>query len=130
MAEDKDREGQEPELTKPAVVDAPSEEAPKTPPPSAIPSAGTLASADEEKEAMVEQAKGRVSAIKESLTAKPPAAAPGPPKAPVKKKEEGPKPTDASDHPLVRKLKTKFGGAIAEAAEFLGQLSVRVERAS
>lgn len=127
MAEDK-----EPEDTKPAVIDASQKDAPETPPASAIPPAGVLASADEEKSAMVEQAKGRVTAIKDSLAEKPtpPGAAPGPPKAPVKKKDEGPKPTDASNHPLVSKLKAQFGGAIAEAAEFLGQLSVRVERES
>ncbi|HUE82936.1 MAG TPA: NADH-quinone oxidoreductase subunit C [Pyrinomonadaceae bacterium] len=125
-------EHKEPEDTKPAVVDASKEDAPETPPASAIPPAGALASADEEKAAMVEQAKGRVTAIKESLAEKPapPGAAPGPPKAPVKKKDEGPKPTDASNHPLVRRLKEQFGNGIAEAAEFLGQLSVRVERES
>ena len=70
---------------------------------------------------MVEQAKSRVAAVKESL-----ADAPGAPKPPVKKKEEGPKPTDASNHPLVKKLKAKFGEAIGDASEFIGQLSVNV----
>ena len=70
---------------------------------------------------MVEQAKSRVAAVKESL-----ADAPGAPKPPVKKKEEGPKPTDASNHPLVKKLKAKFGDAIGDASEFIGQLSVNV----
>ena len=37
-------------------------ESPGTPPPSAIPAAGVLAGADEEKAAMVEQAKSRVAA--------------------------------------------------------------------
>jgi NADH-quinone oxidoreductase subunit C len=97
-----------------------------TPSPSVIPPAGELAGADAEKAAMVEQAKSRVAAVKESLAADQPAA--GAPKPPVKKKEEGPKPTDASNHPLVQKLKTKFGEAIGEASEFIGQLSVRVER--
>jgi NADH-quinone oxidoreductase subunit C len=73
---------------------------------------------------MVEQAKSRVAAVKESLADQ--AAAPGAPKPPVKKKEEGPKPTDAAEHPLVRKLKTQFGEAIGEASEFIGQLSVTV----
>jgi NADH-quinone oxidoreductase subunit C len=73
---------------------------------------------------MVEQAKARVAAVKESLQQ--PAAA-GAPKPPVKKKEEGPKPTDASGHPLVKKLKAKFGEAIGDASEFIGQLSVRVD---
>ena len=42
-----------------------------TPSPSAIPSAGELAGADAEKAAMVEQAKSRVAAVKESLAAEP-----------------------------------------------------------
>lgn len=96
-----------------------------TPPASAIPSAGVLAGADVEKAAMVEQAKTRVAAVKESLAAQPPSA--GAPKPPVKKKEEGPKPTDASGHHLVKTLKAKFDGAIGEAVEFVGQLSVRIE---
>lgn len=97
-----------------------------TPSPSAIPPAGELAGADAEKAAMVEQAKSRVAAVKESLAAQP--AEPGAPKPPVKKKEEGPKPTDAADHPLVKRLKHKFGEAIGDASEFIGQLSVYVER--
>ena len=94
-----------------------------TPSPSAIPPAGELASADAEKAAMVEQAKSRVAAVKESL-----AEQPGAPKPPVKKKEEGPKPTDAADHPLVKKLKAQFNEAIGDASEFIGQLSIRVQR--
>jgi NADH-quinone oxidoreductase subunit C len=97
-----------------------------TPSPSAIPPAGELAGADAEKTAMVEQAKSRVAAVKESLAGEQPAA--GAPKPPVKKKEEGPKPTDAANHPLVQALKAKFGEAIGEASEFIGQLSVHVER--
>lgn len=127
MADDK----KEPEATKPASEDASKEkDASETPPASAIPPAGVLASADEEKAAMVEQAKTRVAAVKESLAGKPPAPASGTPKAPVKKKDEGPKPTDAGNHPLVKTLKSQFDGAIAEAVEFLGQLSIRVDRAS
>ena len=101
-----------------------------TPPPSAIPPAGELAGADAEKAAMVEQAKSRVAAVKESLAAEKPADASGTgaPKPPVKKKEEGPKPTDAAEHPLVKHLKAKFGDGIGEASEFIGQLSVRVQR--
>src|SRR5689334_7685819 len=97
-----------------------------TPSPSAIPSAGELAGADAEKRAMVEQAKSRVAAVKESLAADQPAAAAGAPKPPVKKKDEGPKPADASNHPLVQKLKAEFGAGIGEASEFIGQLSVYV----
>jgi NADH-quinone oxidoreductase subunit C len=80
--------------------------------------------ADAEKDAQVEAAKARVAAVKEAAQA-----APGAPKAPVKKKEEGPKPTDASAHPLVAKLREKFAGAVIDATEFLGQLSIRIEPA-
>ena len=102
-----------------------------TPDASTIPSAGVLAGADEEKAAMVEQAKSRVAAVKESLADKPsePAGATAAPKAPVKKKDEGPKPIDASNNPLVVTLKGRFGDAIVEAVEFIGQLSVRVDKA-
>lgn len=98
-----------------------------TPSPSAIPPAGTLAGADAEKAAMVEQAKSRVAAVKESLADKPADA--GAPKPPVKKKDEGPKPTDAAEHPLVKRLKAQFGDAIGDASEFIGQLSVHVDAA-
>src|SRR5713226_5026940 len=92
--------------------------------------AGTVNSsstADSEKDAKVEAAKARVAAAKEEAQKVAAAAAPGPPKPPVKKKEEGPKPIDASSHPLVKKLRTKFDGAVREASEFLGQLSIRIE---
>jgi NADH-quinone oxidoreductase subunit C len=78
--------------------------------------------ADAEKDAQVEAAKARVTAARDAAQA-----APGAPKAPVKKKEEGPKPVDASAHPLVAKLREKFAGAVIEASEFLGQLSIRIE---
>lgn len=102
-----------------------------TPPASAIPDAGQLAGADAEKSAMVEQAKSRVAAVKDSLAEKatPPAPAPGGPKAPVKKKDEGPKPIDAANYPFVVNLKKTFGEAVVEAVEFIGQLSVRIDRA-
>jgi len=119
MSEDTKQPGSE-EPVSPGVSDA---EASGTPPPSAIPPAGALAGADAEKASMVEQAKARVAAVKESLAE--PAA--GTPKPPVKKKDEGPKPTDASGHPLVKKLKAKFGDAIGDASEFIGQLSVHVD---
>src|SRR6195256_867800 len=80
--------------------------------------------ADAEKDAQVEAAKARVTAAKDAAQA-----APGAPKAPVKKKEEAPKPVDASAHPLVEKLREKFAGAVIEATEFLGQLSIRIEPA-
>jgi len=109
----------------PGVVTPPGSEG--TPPASSIPSAGDLAGADAEKASMVEQAKSRVAAVKDSLAEKatPPAAA-GAPKAPVKKKEEGPKPTDASEHKLVKQLKAKFSDVVLGASEFIGQLSVEI----
>lgn len=58
-----------------------------------------------------------------------PAASAGTPKAPVKKKEEAPKPVDASEHSLVKKLRAQFNDAIIEAFEFIHQLSICVERA-
>src|SRR6266480_3285363 len=103
MADDNDKPD-EPILKAPGVV-VPAD-ATGTPPPSAIPDAGESAGADAEKAAMVEQAKSRVAAVKESLGEKaagiqpaaPPAGqtpaatpaardTPGTPKAPVKKKE-------------------------------------------
>jgi len=118
MAEDTKQPGSE----EPKTPDASGSDSSGTPPPSSIPSAGELAGADAEKAAMVEQAKSRVAAVKESLAAP----AEGAPKPPVKKKEEGPKPTDASAHPLVKKLKSKFGDAVGDASEFVGQLSIKV----
>src|SRR5262245_55412630 len=118
MAENTKQPGSE----EPTTPDASSDSS-GTPPTSAIPPAGTLAGADAEKAAMVEQAKSRVAAVKESLPG-----AEGAPKPPVKKKEEGPKPSDAGGHPLVKKLKAKFGEAIGDASEFIGQLSINVAR--
>ena len=92
----------------------------------ALPVSPSSLSADAEKDAQVEAAKARVAAAKEQAQK---AAAPGSPKAPVKKKEEGPKPVDAANHPLVKNLRVKFDGAVIEASEFLGQLSIRVEPA-
>lgn len=50
----------------------------------------------------------------------------GTPKTPVKKKDEGAKPSDASAHPLAQKLRQHFGDDLIEAVEFLGQVSLRV----
>ena len=83
-------------------------------------------SADAEKDQKVEDAKARVAAAKEAAQK---TASPAAPKPPVKKKEEGPKPVDAANHPLVKKLRDKFGGAVVEASEFLGQLSICIEPA-
>lgn len=124
MSEDTKQPGSDEPIQPDGTVSASS----GTPSPSAIPPAGELAGADAEKAAMVEQAKSRVAAVKESLAADKPAADAGAPKPPVKKKDEGPKPTDASGHPLVKQLKAKFGDAIGDASEFIGQLSVHVQR--
>jgi NADH-quinone oxidoreductase subunit C len=124
MSEDTKQPGSEGPITPDGTVSDSS----GTPSPSAIPSAGELAGADAEKAAMVEQAKSRVAAVKESLAGEKPAD-PGAPKPPVKKKEEGPKPTDAADHALVKRLKAQFGDAIGDASEFIGQLSVYIDAA-
>ncbi len=117
MAEDNDNKESSPELPG-VIVPADSE---GTPPAAAIPDAGEAAGADAEKAAMVEQAKSRVAAVKDSL------AAAGTPKPPVKKKDEGPKPSDASGHSLVKKLKSQFNGAVGEAVEFVGQITIRID---
>ncbi len=126
MADENDKPD---ELKSPPGVVTPTDSV-GTPPPSSIPDAREVSGADEEKAAMVEQAKSRVAAVKESLGEK--SATPtgaDAPKAPVKKKEEGPKPVDASNHNLVKKLKAQFNGAVLEASEFVGQLSVGIESA-
>jgi NADH-quinone oxidoreductase subunit C len=78
--------------------------------------------------ASAKQAAGEKSAAPASATTAAPTT-PGAPKAPVKKKEEGPKPTDAANHALVVKIRQRFDGAVMEASEFLGQLSVHVDSA-
>jgi NADH-quinone oxidoreductase subunit C len=116
------------------------------------PSAGA-SQADAERAAKIAEAKARAAALKEAAAAKAsatpgetktpatpgtaktpatPAAKPavagaGAPKPPVKKKDEGPKPTDASDHPLVKRLRAKLGDAVTGAFTFLGQLSIHVK---
>lgn len=88
------------------------------------------ATSDEEKAARIAEARAKAAALKPAAGASgaTPAigGAAGAPKAPVKKKEEGAKPTDASLHPLVKRLSESIDGAVLEATEFLGQLSVRV----
>ncbi|HEV2799459.1 MAG TPA: NADH-quinone oxidoreductase subunit C [Pyrinomonadaceae bacterium] len=103
------------------------------------------ATSDEEKAARIAEARAKAAAFKGAAgaggsaggatpTPKPPAASGAPtasagaPKAPVKKKEEGAKAADASGHPLVARLREHLDGAVTEASEFLGQLSVRVAR--
>ena len=105
--------------------------------------------ADLERAAKIAEAKARAAALKEAAAAKSPAGKPevekrpaapgaakpaapaaagaaGAPKPPVKKKDEGPKPEDASGHPLVKQLRERFGDTVAGAFTFLGQLSVHV----
>src|SRR5881392_4288673 len=102
------QEGNPPETGSP--TDAPADERPQD----ARADTPTSISADAEKDAQVEAAKARVAAAKDAAAQKAGAAAPASPKPPVKKKDEGPKPLDASHHPLVRKLKEKFGDAVIE----------------
>jgi len=88
---------------------------------------------DLEKAAKIAEAKARAEAAKQAAgerpaPAQPAAAGAGAPKAPVKKKDEGPKPTDAANHPLVKRLRERLNGAVTEASEFIGQLSIRIER--
>lgn len=112
------QEGKPPES---GSTDSPAEVAPSTDERASSPAP---VSADAEKDAKVEAAKARVEAAKQEAQK---AAAPAAPKPPVKKKDEGPKPVDAANHPLVKKLKDKFDGTVIEASEFLGQLSICVE---
>ena len=101
------------------------------------------ATSDEEKAARIAEARAKAAAFKQAAgekggaTVTPPtnpaagattaaASSAGAPKAPVKKKEEGAKPADASHHPLVKRLKESLNDTVVEATEFLGQLSVRV----
>jgi NADH-quinone oxidoreductase subunit C len=114
------QEGNPPETGSP--TDAPAEERPQD----ARADTPTSLSADAEKDAQVEAAKARVAAAREAAAQKAGAAAPAAPKPPVKKKDEGPKPVDASNHRLVKKLKERLGDAVLEASEFLGQLSIAI----
>jgi NADH-quinone oxidoreductase subunit C len=119
------QEGKPPESGSP--TDAPADQRTPDEAGAATPASPPL-SADAEKDAQVEAAKARVVAAKEAAQ-KTAAAAPGAPKPPVKKKEEGPKPSDASNHLLVGKLKEHLGDAVMGASEFLGQLSIRIQPA-
>jgi len=114
------QEGKPPES---GSTDAPADVAPPKDAGDAPPSS---LSADAQKDQQVEDAKARVAAAKEAAQK---AAAPAAPKAPVKRKDEGPKPIDAGNHPLVKKLKEQFGEVVLEASEFLGQLSIVVNAA-
>ena len=106
--------------------------------------------ADLERAAKIAEAKARAAAMKEAAAAKSSAAAPdaekpsaapgaptkaaptaagaaGVPKPPVKKKDEGPKPVESPDHPLVKRLRERFGDRVEGAFTFVGQLSIHVK---
>jgi NADH-quinone oxidoreductase subunit C len=110
-----------------------SPDAPTGKAPSGSSATNTAVQSDAEKSAKIAEARAKAAAAKQAAGEKPttPAAATPPatgaPKAPVKKKEEGPKPTDAANHALVRKIREQLDGAVIEASEFLGQLSIRIE---
>ena len=116
-----------PDQGKPSESEAVDKPANEAPPDQARANQPSSISADAEKDAQVEAAKARVAAAKEAAQKAAPAAA-GAPKPPVKKKEEGPKPVDASNHSLVKRLKETLGEAVIEASEFLDQLSIRIAR--
>jgi NADH-quinone oxidoreductase subunit C len=109
--------------------------------------------ADAERAAKIAEAKARAAALKEAAAskasagetgAKTPAAAAavktpaaagaagaaGVPKPPIKKKDEGPKPADASTHPLVKRLRERTVDVVKAASVFLGQLSIEVKAES
>jgi NADH-quinone oxidoreductase subunit C len=129
---------------KEAAAAAQSEGGGQTKAAGAQPTAGAT-TADAERAAKIAEAKARAAALKEAAAAKAPAtpgeattpatpgaakpsaaAGAGAPKPPVKKKDEGPKPTDATDHPLVKRLRETVADALTGAFNFVGQLSVHV----
>jgi NADH-quinone oxidoreductase subunit C len=121
-----------PEKTASAASSTPAEQAALTgKAPSGSSADNTTVQSDTEKAAKLAEARAKASAAKQTATEQPAttASAAAAPKAPVKKKDEGPKPTDAANHALVKKLRERFDGAVLEASEFLGQLSIHVERA-
>lgn len=121
-------------LPLPEQTTAPAEQVAQTGKATPGSSAGdTTVQSDAEKAAKIAEARAKTAAAKQAAgdktaaAAGEAAAAPGAPKAPVKKKEEGPKPTDAATHALVRKISEQLNGALQEASEFLGQLSIRID---
>jgi NADH-quinone oxidoreductase subunit C len=111
---------------KPPETGSPTDASAEQRPPEARADTPTPLSADAEKDAQVEAAKAKVAAAKEAAAQKAGAGAPAAPNPPVKKKDEGPKPVDAANHPLVKKLKERLGDGVLEASEFLGQLSIAI----
>lgn len=123
-----------PEKTAASSSSTPAEQAALTgKAPSGSSADDTTVQSDTEKAAKLAEARAKASAAKQTAATDKPAptaaSAAAAPKAPVKKKDEGPKPTDAANHALVKTLRERFDGAVLEASEFLGQLSVHVERA-
>jgi NADH-quinone oxidoreductase subunit C len=125
-----------PEQTAAAASSTPAEQAALTgKAPSGSSASDTTVQSDTEKAAKIAEARAKTAAAKQAAgdkaaaTGGATAAAPGAPKAPVKKKEEGPKPTNAATHALVRKVSEQLKGAVVEASEFLGQLSIRIDAA-
>ncbi|HYJ47673.1 MAG TPA: hypothetical protein VEV81_13745, partial [Pyrinomonadaceae bacterium] len=109
--------------TDPAKPAAPAGDATapaRQPPGGASPDVGdptkSPSQSDLEKAAKIAEAKARAAAAKQAAGDKPapaqPAAGTGAPKAPVKKKDEGPKPVDAANHPLVKRLREALDGAV------------------
>ena len=125
-----------PEKTASPSSAAPEEQpAPTAKAPSGSSASNTAVQSDAEKAAKIAEARAKASAAKQAAAGEKPSgpaeaatAAPGAPKAPVKKKDEGPKPTDAAGHSLAVRIRERFDGALLEATEFLGQLSIRIER--
>jgi NADH-quinone oxidoreductase subunit C len=60
-----------------------------------------------------------------SLKANPSTGAPHPP---VKKREGGPMPVDASSNPLVKRVAEEIPDSVVDAKQFLGQISIRVQK--
>jgi NADH-quinone oxidoreductase subunit C len=118
----------------PEAPSTPASSASEPAQPPAPSAAAPVSQADADKAAKIAEAKAKAAALKEAAAAKsgatsPTAApgAPGAPKPPVKKQPEGPKPEDAANHPLVKKLNERFAGAVTGAFTFLGQLSIHVD---
>ncbi|MGB8507615.1 MAG: NADH-quinone oxidoreductase subunit C [Pyrinomonadaceae bacterium] len=120
------------EATAPTVKEPPGGKSPAIGDPLNNPSQSDL-----EKAAKIAEAKAKAAALKAAMASKAVGATAaggatdaGTPKAPVKKKEEGPKPVDASAHPLATRLRERFGVALTGAFTFLGQLSIHVQNSN
>ncbi len=93
----------------------------------------SLAGADAEKAAMVEQAKTRVAAVKESLseTLQLTATARRAKSLPSRRKKKDPSRPTRANHPLVKKLKAQFDDAMSKQSSLLANFrSTSIARAS